>query len=315
MTGGFVRRKWSRARSCSRMNPPNRVACLYCGIDLDMAERPPDAVRLSRQRPEPWEDGFTVVYLGRRDSGPDTAEAAEILGLEPDVLVQIERLNAPAPVAYLRSLAEAQIVAGRLTGIGFPAAVAGDDLLLPRTPPSRLRAIELGEAGAVFLDFNTGSRFEFGSTDRSVLVAGVICKTRSETTAKRSKRAMKVTDAAESINDEPVLDIYPPADVFGFRVRPTGFDFSCLGDRMQRTGGENLQMLTDLLAQRFPGSTVITSYRQLRFVLDEVWPLSEGDRSSTVSRASFGGVRIQRVSLVDNTTQFTRFSRLQRHLL
>lgn len=301
---------------CSRTNPPNRAACLYCGSDLEVEELLPGAVKLNLQQPEPWEDGYTIAFTGRDE--PDTniiAGTAEILGIDPDVIRQLTTTNIPVPVAYLRSLSEAHIVASRLTEIGFPCAITGDDLLIPRTPPSRVRGIEFTDTGAVFLDFNTSSRFEFPGTDQMLLVSGVISKTKSETTAKRSKRSMKVTDAVESVNDEPVIDIYPPSDVFGFRVRPSGFDFSCLGDRMQRTGVENIHILTETLLTRFSNAKFVDTYRPLRSALDEIWPVAEGDRSSSVSRASFGGVRVHRVSIADNTEQFNRFSRLQRHLI
>ena len=108
--------------ACLRTNPPNRAACLYCGSDLELTELLPGAVRLSLQGPESWEDGFTIAYLGQgRVDDNITAEAAEILRLEPDILAQLMRSGAPAPVAYLRSLSEAQIAASRLTEIGFPS--------------------------------------------------------------------------------------------------------------------------------------------------------------------------------------------------
>jgi hypothetical protein len=302
--------------TCSRTNPPNRVACLYCGNDLEIEELLPSAIKLNLQQPEHWEDGFTIAYIGQDEIAIEvTARAAEILHLEVDKLNLITRSNTAGPVVYLRSLSEAHIVASRLTEIGFPCAITGDDLLTPRTPPSRLRGIEFGETVATLLDFNTSSRFEFAGTDQLLLVTGVIRKTRSETTAKRSKRSMKVTDTAESLNDETVLDIYPPSDVFGFRVRPSGFDFSCLGDRMQRTGAENMQILTEEILNRFLAAKLIDTYRSLQLVLDDIWPVGESDRSSSVSRASFGSVRVHRVSITDNATQFNRFSRLQRHLL
>lgn len=301
---------------CSRTNPPNRAACVYCGADLNVEELLSGSIKLNLQPPEPWEDGFTIAFVGSdRPEAGIVARAAEILQLDADATSQLAAPNIPVPVAYLRSLSEAHIVASRLTEIGFPCAITGDDLLIPRRPPSRLRSIEFTDGGAAFLDFNTGSRFEFAETDRMLLVNGMIAKTKSETTAKRSKRSMKITDAAESVNDEPVLDVYPPSDVFGFRVRPSGFDFSCLGDRMRKTGAENIQILAQEIADRFPNTKVVDFYRSLRSALDNIWPVGESNRASSVSRASFGGVRVHRVSVIDNSEQFNRFSRLQRHLI
>ncbi|HYJ91521.1 MAG TPA: hypothetical protein VEV84_09450, partial [Pyrinomonadaceae bacterium] len=156
---------------CNRKNPPNRLACLYCGAGLDIAEIRSDIAKITFQRPEPWEDGFTIAYVGSQDLSIETIEsAAKILQLELETFAQLLSPRMPVPIIYLKSLAEAQVLASQLSEIGFGCAVVGDDLLTPRRPPTRLRSLEFSDKGAVFLDFNTNLRFEFSYGDKLLLI-------------------------------------------------------------------------------------------------------------------------------------------------
>src|SRR5206468_3084726 len=47
---------------CLRTNPPNRSLCLYCGANLEAGPVPRDIAKINYQRPEQWEDGFSLVY-------------------------------------------------------------------------------------------------------------------------------------------------------------------------------------------------------------------------------------------------------------
>jgi hypothetical protein len=299
---------------CGRQNPPNRLACLYCGAELEGART--DVAKINFQQPESWEEGFSIVYAGKGSVDTAVAErAAEILPLEIEQLTRITSIGAPAPVAYLKSLREADILASRLADIDLAVAITGDDLLTPQVPPTRIRAIEFTEDAVAFEDFNTGNKNQILKDESLLLVTGSIFKTHSETEGKRSRRTTKGISRAEASFDEPVLDIYPASDVFGFRLRTSGFDFSCLGDRMQKLGADNLANLIDKLLDFFSSPKYVDQYQANHTLLDAVWPVELRNESSTVSRGTFGGSRIKRVTLSDNTAQFTRFSRLQRHFL
>jgi hypothetical protein len=126
---------------------------------------------------------------------------------------------------------------------------------------------------------------------------------------------LKATESSESSSDEVVLDIYPPSDVFGFRVRASGFDFSCLGETMGRFARENMQALATKLNEFFSGSVRIETYQKAYTLLDPVWPVDHRNESSKVSQSPFSGIRLEKVTISDNTKQFTRFSRLQRHFV
>jgi hypothetical protein len=302
--------------ACTRINPPNRFSCLYCGAALNISEIRPDLTQINFQRPEPWEDGFSVIYAGKGNAANEIiGRAAEILRIETDALVNLATAGAPVPIGYFKSLPDAELLAARLTEIGLECAIAGDDLLTPQIPPTRIRSIEFFDEGIILEDFNTANKIAVGTGERVLFVAGSIFRIRSETTGKRSKKTVKVIEASESSSDETVLDIYPPSDVIGFRIRSGGFNFSCLGEQMRKIATENVRVLIDKLSEVFPNCVWINEYRAAYPFLDSVWPIEHKNESSEVTRGAFGGVRIERVNISDNTAQFTRFSRLQRHFI
>lgn len=302
--------------ACSRNNPPNRFSCLYCGAGLNPSEIHADLTHINFQRPEPWEDGFSVIYAGKGNAESEMVSgAAELLRVETDALRQLIAVGTPIPLGYLKSLPDAELLASRLTEIGLECAITGDDLLTPQLPPTRIRSIEFFEEGIVVEDFNTANKIAVGAGERVLFVAGSIFKVRSETTGKRRKKTTKITEASESLSDEAVLDIYPPSDVLGFRIRSSGFDFSCLGEQMRKIASENMHVLIEKFNGIFPNCVSIDEYRAAYPLLDSVWPVDHKNESSEVTRGAFGGVRIERTTISDNTMQFTRFSRLQRHFI
>jgi hypothetical protein len=303
-------------RACSRDNPPNRFSCLYCGAGLESSQIRTDLAQINFQRPELWEDGFSVIYTGRGNvSSEEANKTAELLRIETETLFRLTGVGAPVPIAHLKSLPDAELLASRLTEIGLDCAITGDDLLTPQIPPTRIRSIGFFDEGIILEDFNTANKIAISASERVLFVAGSIFKTRSETAGKRSKKTVKITEASESSSDEVVLDIYPPSDVLGFRIRSSGFDFSCLGEQMRRIASENMVALVDKLTGVFPNRILINEYRAAYPLLDSVWPVDQGNKSSEVTGGLFGGVRIQRTTISDNTAQFTRFSRLQRHFV
>jgi hypothetical protein len=302
--------------ACSRDNPPNRFSCLYCGGGLIPSEINVGLTQINFQRPQTWEDGFSVIYVGKGNLSDDIASrAAEILRIEADVFVDLAEVGAPVPIAYLKSLPDAELIASRLTEIGLECAIAGDDLLTPQIQPTRIRSVEFYDEGIILEDFNTANKIAVGAGERVLFVVGSIFKIRSETTGKRSKKTMKIIETSESSSDELILDIYPPSDVLGFRIRSGGFDFSSLSEQMRRIASENLQLLIDKFVEVFPKQILINEYPAAHSLLDAVWPVEHKSESSDVTRGAFGGVRIERTHVSENTAQFTRFSRLQRHFI
>src|SRR5437016_3546922 len=48
--------------ACTRANPPNRHACLYCGKDLDVTAEFAELIKPALRKLESWEKGFNVIY-------------------------------------------------------------------------------------------------------------------------------------------------------------------------------------------------------------------------------------------------------------
>jgi hypothetical protein len=275
-----------------------------------------DFAKINYQPPEPWEDGFSLVFAGNPTLVDVTLlKAAELLRLELSTVEKVLNAGAPIPLSYLRSLPDAHLLASRLAQVGFECAIVGDDLLQARTPPTRVRSVIFEQNEILLEDFNTRKFSPVSCNDRVLLVTGALTKKSSDVSGKIRNGALKTTSETLAYSDEAVIDIYPPSDVYGYRVRPAGFDFSCLADRMQALGSANMMELTAELRKRFSDAVVRDEFRSAVTLIESVWPAVKSDQSNSVPRGMFGGVRKQSLTVLDNTIQFTKFSRLQRHFL
>ena len=302
--------------ACSRSNPPNRTACLYCGEPFEANFLRTDIARISYKRPEPWEDGFSLVFAGNEEPTTEVLDsAAKLLEMDTETVKDLLDLQVPIPLIYLKLLPDAGLLASRLSQIGFDCAVVGDDLLLSKVPPTRVRSIKFEDNAAVLEDFNTGRVTAVRFDERVLFVIGSVIKMSTETSGKISKKNLKNIEESQSVSDEAIIDIYPQSDVYGFRIRSAGFDFSCLGEKMQRFVGANMGELTDMFRSRFLSGVLNDSYSAAASLLSLAWPLTETKQASNVSRGPLGGIYKQTVTLLDNTDQFTKFSRLQRHFV
>jgi hypothetical protein len=59
----------------------------------------------------------------------------------------------------------------------------------------------------------------------------------------------------------------------------------------------------------------IDNFRSASPLLNDIWPLEVKRQSSEIKRGTFGGVRKQTLTVFDNSHQFTKFSRMQRHFV
>ena len=301
---------------CERVNPPNRAACFYCGAELESTALDTRNAKVNFTRPEPWEDGFSLVYAGENPPLPEgVAVAAEQLQLQKERLEEILSASPALPLTYLRSLPDANMLAAGLSGQGFDCAIVGDDLLTPRIAPTRIRGLIFTGYAVVFEDFNTLKETSIDVTERVLVVTGTLARTSFEELGKVNRRVYKITDQSTAISHEKVVDIYPQADVYGFRIRASGFDFSCLGERMDPLAAKNVTEVASELRSRFSNAVFVETYDSVSRYLNDIWPVNEVKESSNVSRGPLGGVRMQRRMVADNTLQFTKFSRLQRHFI
>jgi hypothetical protein len=302
-----------RCASCGRTVPPNRTTCMYCGKPIVSAAIDKATAKVNFQRPEAWENGFSLVYSGEAEPSVETiSTASEIIQVDNEQILAALKTRIPVPLIYLKSLPDAELLASRLAEIGFGCAVVGDDLLQARTPPTRLRSI-LFESDGVFLeDFNSGKFVRADREEQMLIVAGSLVRTSTETSGKIKKRVLSDAKETTSSKDEMVIDLYPKSDVYGFRVRAAGFDFSCLGDRMGPLAAANMMELIEKIRSEFQNTVFIDS-TAVTDQLDSIWPPTETRQSGGVSRSIFGGIRKESTMMADNTLQFTKFSRLQRH--
>jgi len=313
---GFAPSDLIECRKCGRKNPPDRTGCLYCGHDFENGLLNTTVARVSYKSPEPWEDGFSIVFAGdRKQENLDLSVAADLLRLNESSLKEMLSIGCPVPLIYLRSLNDAQLLGSRLSEAGFDCAVVGDDLLQSSTPPTRLRTITFIEKNAVFVDFNTLKQFDIDLDERILIVIGSITRTSMERSGKVKKRAFATSTEVHSVTDETVIDLYPKSDVFGFRLRASGFDFSGLGDRMKQFASSNVAEMLDQLRVRFRSAIFIDGFRATVPLIADIWPPVETHQATEVSRGTLGGVHKRSLNVMDNTKQFTRFSRLQRHFI
>jgi hypothetical protein len=297
---------------CGRMNPPNRLKCIYCAMELEIAST--DLVKPSLRKLELWEKGFNVIVRAKI-AEPDVDAIAELMSMERDEVTKILD-STSLPIARVESEREASIVQERLAGYGVDCLIVGDADLAPEKPPIRLSAIEFLESGLAVTDLNTRERTEIERSEFVLLVSGVITSARVESLEKKRRGGeSKPLDEAEMTSDEALLDIYTSADPIGFRINLSGFDFSCLADEKGLLAGENMRILTMRLVEHVPNARFVDDYADVRPSLDIVWELEARRDSKGLQPMGFGKAKFGAVASSSNLNQFTKYSRLQWHLL
>jgi len=300
---------------CSRANPPDRTACLYCGQPFASSLIRSDIAKVNYKQPESWESGYSLIFSGKvAPTDESIAAAADLLKIDEEMLQKLLAVKASVPLIYLRSLTDANVLASQLSQKGFDCAIAGDDLLQAATPPTRVRSIIFERDEVLLQDFNTERFPPVAINDPVLIVTGSLIKTSSEVKGKITKRVMKNAEESLAVSDETVIDLYPPNDFYGFRIRASGFDFSCLGERKQQIASANMAVLIDELRARFANAVFVDAFKTAGPLIGEIWPPDEIRQSSSVTRSTLGGVHKQKLTVLDNSVQFTKFSRLQRHI-
>ena len=132
---------------------------------------------------------------------------------------------------------------------------------------------------------------------------------------KRRRGTTKLIDETATASDESILDMYSKRDGIGFRVHLTGFDFSCLGDDKGLLAVENLRRLIVRLKEHAPNAKLVTNYGSVRPALSQVWEIESRKDSQGLKRSGFGKREFGAVASSSNLNQFTKYSRLQWHLL
>lgn len=293
---------------CGKANPPNRGACLYCGAGIEGSE----TARLELREPESWENGFNVI-IDAADADIERAAVhlAQLLRMERQNVLEVLSATAPLPLARVQSEEQAIGLMRKLNDLAVGSIIVDDESLRPNSPPTRLRSLTFAEADLSLGLFNSGERESVRREDLALIVRGDILETRSETVEKRKRTGVRPTSETETSSDEPVIDIYSKSDSTGWRIRATGFDFSCLEGDKRLTVAENIKALVRKLQAFAPGLPLDEDYSRIRSVLEHVWPSElTRDRESI----GFTRKRVAKISRTNNLVQFTKYSRLRWHL-
>lgn len=312
---GFSPAEMPACPKCGKPNAPTRVSCLYCGSALENLSAGGDARRLDLTQPEPHENGFSVIILPGAIG--EVRSAAAVLGRSVEEVGQIVATGIPLPVARLRSMELASMLGGHLTNFGFRCATVADTELDVKAPPRRIRGIEFMTDRLRMFDFNTTAVFEAAVDDVRLLVAGRHAVSRSTTSErlKRGKDDSKKPEESKEQRDEKLLDVYVMGDERGFRIRTSGFDFSCLGETKTIFAAENIDLLAERIAELRAGIVLDTGYDGLRDLLDPVWEPDFHREAQGLHRSGLGRLSRQASDVFDNLNQFTKYSRMRNHLL
>lgn len=314
---GFKPEEMISCPSCERKSPPTRLKCFYCGAPLPVSAAQSEFIKPQPRKMETWEKGFNLIILPNAHTWDDATlrEVAGMTRLEKEDLKKLIETQKPLPLTRADSAKEAEIIAKRLSEIGFEALVLSDEDLKIEIVTRRLRGIEFDEDKLVLILFNSDEIAEIRREDLSLIVSGALFERRIETTEKRKRRENKVLETTETSLDELLIDIYTRADTVGYRILSGGFDFSCLETEKGMLARENMRKLADKLRAFAAEAKFVGDYLQVRDVLGKVWEVEEKRDSRGLQRKSFGRLDFGNVTTINNLNQFTKYSRLQRHLL
>jgi hypothetical protein len=220
------------------------------------------------------------------------------------------------PAVRAESKPEAEIVQIRLRELGIETLIVSDEMLAADKPPRRLRGIEFFDDKLILILFNQDEIIEISPDDLALIVNGAIFYRKIEATEKHNKKGdNEILDATETNSDEILIDIYSRSDPNGFRIYAKGFDFSSLESEKELLAKANIKKLGDKLRLTAPDVKTVNDYLSHRILLANVWESDQRIDSQGLKRESFGKFKLGNVTTIHNLSQFTKYSRLQWHLL
>lgn len=304
-----------RCAKCERANPPNRVKCLYCAAVLEISEAQSKYLQPNLRKLEKWEKGWNVIFSSAsRDA--DLAAAARLLKIELEFLQKIVKASCPLPVARVESAREAEILQTRLSEFEIETSLVSDENLAFDQPPRRLRGIEFFDDRLILILFNQDETVEINADDLALIVAGAVFERKISATEKYSKKGEnQILDTSETASDEVLLDVFARQDALGFRIFAKGFDFSSLEAEKGILAKDNLKTLAAKLSRFAPAAKFVDDYLPNRSLLAGVWEVEQTVDSQGLKREGFGKFNVGNITTVNNTSQFTKYSRLQWQLL
>lgn len=303
---------------CRRTNPPTRLACLYCGAQLELSEAQSKNIKPNLRKMEIWEKGFNLIFSpdGKSFDEANFTEIAKLLNSEREVLQKLFAAQRALPLARIESEKETEIVRERLRGLGVETIVLSDESLAVEKPQKRLRGLEFSDEKITLILFNQDEIAEIALEDLCLIVKGAIFERKVEATEKRGRKGEnKILQSTETASDEFLIDVYSRKDAAGYRIFSKGFDFSCLGADKEILAKDNLKKLARKLYETAPNAKLIDDYLQIREYLTNIWEVEERIDSQGLKKGNFGRYNLGSMTTVNNSAQFTKYSRLQWYLL
>jgi len=310
--------------ACLRANPPTRSKCLYCGADLPLTGNDREG-QSSREalnpigqidQPASVSDAHYVVLSPNQNNVVAELSLGAIASLLHLRTTEVEIAlgsGCAVPLARSASSEQAAMLADKLRALGIGADTLREDTLRLDLAGRKIRALEISDDGLAAMPMNGGSagaRWD----DLILIVNGRLLVNRVEVEERQRRGRPKPLDTRELFSDEPVVDLYMRSDELGWRISSSSFDFSCLGTEKAMTAFENFTTLINLLRLRAPKIGVDDSYRSLRALLRNVWPLEPQTRKGEWRRRGAGKVDVSTVTTIDNEIQFNSYSRLRQRL-
>ncbi len=315
---GFRAEEMIQCQRCIRTNPPTRRKCFYCGAELEISETQNQFLKPNVRTLEDWEKAFNLIVKPTAADFDETqiSEIAKGLKIEKELLRKIIESGKSLPVARVESEKEAEIGRSFLHTQGVDSMILSDETMNYEKMPRRLRRIEFDDDKLILILFQQDEIVEILNEDLALVITGVIFERRIEATEKRQKKGEnKILEMSETASDESLIDIYSRHDETGFRVMATGFDFSCLEAEKGILANENLKSLVGKFVRVAPDVKVINDYLKIREFLAKIWIVEQKTGSQGFKREGFRKFNLENVTTVSNLLQFTKYSRLQRHLL
>lgn len=301
---------------CGRTNPPNRLNCIYCGSELNIQVDDAASIKTNRRTLELWERGFNVIVRENTAERSSVDKIADLLSMDPADVSMILTVGMPLPLARVENEKEAALIVNAMAPLGLSCSVLPDVDLSADKFPARLSKIDDLADKFALKDFNTGNVTEIAKEDIVLIVPGILTSGKVDSLEKKRRgKETKILDETTTAEDEAILDIYARSDSNGFRVRLAGFDFSCLGEDKGLLAAKNLSTLVHFLKERSPNAKLITNYSTIKQALNIVWEIESRKDSKGLQRIGFGKTEFGAVASTNNLNQFTKFSRLQWHLL
>ncbi len=303
---------------CECTNPPTRLKCFYCGAELEISETQSRFLKPNLRKLEIWEKGFNLIYQPRTQASDKTkiAEIAKMLRLEIAGLQKLFEANKPLPLVRAESEKEAGIAHQRLSKLGLETFILSDETLAIEKLTHRLRGIEFFNSKLIFILFNQDEIVEVANEDLALIITGAIYERKVEATEKYNKKGeTKILQTSETASDESLIDIYSRENAIGYRIMAKGFDFSCLEAEKEILAKDNLKKLIQKLREVVPSAKFIDDYLQVRESLGNVWAVEHKSDSQGVKREGIGKFNLGNITTINNLLQFTKYSRLQWHIL